>query len=101
MTRSNKPTASAVKSAGKQETVCCRHCLISHLIQYGTNPVLAECRQKPRPFDERHPFEIDVASTPKHCSMYKHTAKEKEIEHREVVRHYPMACYVRSQSQAV
>lgn len=65
------------------EVVCCRDCLWAHLIQYGDNPVLAECRKKPVPDNDRFPYQREVASTSWICPTYKHDDQEKEIEKRE------------------
>ena len=65
------------------EVVCCRDCLFARLIQYGSNPVLADCLKKPNPDDARFPYQREVASSRWICPLYKHDGSEKEIEHRE------------------
>lgn len=83
----------------RQQLPCCGKCLHSNLIQYDNNPILAQCHKKPDPWNERFPYDTDVAFSPKNCSMYKYTDKEKPVEHLKSVRHYPMACYAKCQSQ--
>ena len=65
------------------EVVCCMDCFWANLIQYGNNPVLAECRKKPNMYNERFPYQREVASSRWICPLYKHDGSEKEIEHRE------------------
>ena len=73
------------KDRKNTEVVCCRDCLWSHLIQYGNNPVLAECHKKPIPDNEKFPYERMVASTRWICPTWKKDDKMKEIEKREKV----------------
>lgn len=65
------------------EVVCCMDCFWANLIQYGSNPVLAECRKKPNTDNARFPYQREVASSRWICPLYKHDGSEKEIEHRE------------------
>ena len=67
--------------------VCCRTCAHSHLIQYDQNPVLADCLKRPnRGADvDKFPYERDVASTKKYCSLHVEAKGEKEIEKRQKV----------------
>ena len=71
------------KNKKNTKVVCCRDCAWANLIQYGTNPVLAECRKRPNPDSDKFPYERMVASTRWICPTYKHDDQEKEIEKRE------------------
>lgn len=62
--------------------ITCMDCKHSHLIQYGCNPILAECHQKPQPGNDRFPYQREVARAKRTCSMHKHTNEVKEIERR-------------------
>lgn len=62
----------------------CRDCKHAHLIQYGNNPVLAECTLKPQHGNERFPYAIDVASSPRYCNLFTQRTGAEEIEHRQV-----------------
>lgn len=64
------------------EVVCCMDCLWAKLIQYGNNPILADCLKKPNPDSEKFPYERQVASARWICPTHKHDSKAKEIEHR-------------------
>lgn len=64
------------------EVVCCMDCLWARLVQYGSNPVLANCLKKPNPYNDKFPYERQVASARWICPTYKHDSKAKEIEHR-------------------
>ena len=83
--------------AGKREAVRCRNCFWANLFRYDSNPVLAECRQKPDFTNEQHPYDVDVASTPRYCGMHKYQDEaEKTIQQRISVRRHPMAAFVRT-----
>ena len=71
------------KERKNTEVVCCMDCAWAHLIQYGSNPVLAECHKKPIPDNEKFPYERMVASSRWICPAWKHDASEKTIEKRE------------------
>lgn len=73
--------------------VCCRNCEHAKLIRYGSNPILALCPKKPA--HNKYGWDVDVASSMKHCSMYDECQGEKEITKLFCVRHHPMACYMR------
>ena len=79
--RSNTVTSTEEKKNTK--VVCCRDCAWANLIQYGNNPVLAECRKKPNPDNEKFPYERMVASTRWICPIYSKGNGEKIIEKRE------------------
>lgn len=65
------------------EVVCCMDCFWANLIQYGSNPVLAECRKKPNMYNERFPYQVEVAFTRWICPMYVlQNRSEKSIQHR-------------------
>lgn len=65
------------------KVVCCTDCLWAHLIQYGNDPVLAECLKRPNEGNGRFPYQREVASARWICPLYKHDNKVKEIEKRE------------------
>lgn len=99
MTKSKGNAGKQQKEENKsKQLVCCRSCIHSRLIQYGTNPVLALCPKKPDGYS-KYGMEVDVASSMKYCSMYGECHDEKYIEKLFSVRHHPMACYVRSQTK--
>lgn len=66
------------------KVVSCMNCLLAKLIQYGMNPVLAECMKKPNIDNDRFPYERQVASTRWICPDWKEDVNEKTIEHREI-----------------
>lgn len=87
----------AAQTAEPKKLVCCRDCFWANLMQYGDNPVLADCTQKPNYYNEKFPYERDVASSLKYCGMYSYQdEREKTIQKRVSVRKYPMAAYVRT-----
>lgn len=62
------------------EVACCMDCFWANLMQYGTNPVLAQCRRKPNTGDARFPYDVMVAMTKWICPMFKYQdRKEKTI----------------------
>lgn len=71
------------KDRNNTEVVCCLDCIWAKLLQYGTNPVLADCLKKPNPDNDKFPYERQVASARWICPTYKHDTKVKEIEHRD------------------
>ena len=71
------------KESKNTKVVCCMDCAWAHLIQYGSNPVLAECYKKPNPDNDKFPYEREVASSRWICPAWKHDASEKTIEKRE------------------
>ena len=71
------------KESKNTKVVCCMDCAWAHLIQYGNNPVLAECHKNPNPDNDKFPYERQVASTRWICPTWKHDASEKTIEKRE------------------
>ena len=81
-TKNSKATVSAASAAGKTSLVTCDHCLHALLIQYDAPraPLLAECRRKPQPYDDRFPYQMEVARAPKRCSLYTHDARQKPVE---------------------
>ena len=82
-------TKTSKKVCAKAEAVCCMDCFWANLIQYGDNdPVLSECRQKPQLFNERFPYEVEVARAWRICALHKHQDRsEKTIQKRLKVRH--------------
>lgn len=73
----------------KAEAVCCMDCFWANLIQYCEHdPVLAECRQKPQLYNERFPYEVEVARVKRICKLHKlQDRSEKTIQKRLKVRH--------------
>lgn len=57
----------------------CINCKHSRLLQYGKNPVIAECCAKPQPGDELFPYERFVASTPACLGWSKYEGRVKYI----------------------
>ena len=84
MARGTKTAVSNGKEEKKNtDVVCCMDCLWAKLIQYGTNPILAECHKKPNQGNERFPYQREVASSRWICPMWKLDNQVKEIEKRE------------------
>lgn len=101
MKRGNaRRNATQSQSTEHKKMVCCRNCKHAALIQYGDNPVLAQCLMKPDRYNDRFPYDVDVASSLKYCAMYQVADIEKTVEKRIQVRHHPMAAYVKSNSVA-
>jgi len=61
---------------------CCKTCLHSQLLQYGNNPLLADCHKKPQQGNEMFPYERMVASCIFICPTYK---EDPESEKKEVI----------------
>ncbi len=57
----------------------CYNCKHSRLLQYGNNPVIAECCAKPQPGNELFPYERFVASTPACLGWSKYEGRVKYI----------------------
>ena len=75
------------KTEGRKKTAgpcCCKDCRWAELLQYGNDPLLAECRRKPQPGNVRFPYEREVARAIRTCAMY-----EYEDEARKKVRRLP------------
>ena len=99
-TRSNKSKNEQKEQVNR--SICdCTDCLWANLVQYEgpREPLLAECTKKPQPYSPRFPYQVEVARAKKLCPVYKHTDEVKTIQIRAKVRHYPMACHVKSQLQ--
>ena len=64
------------------KTCLCSNCLHANLIRYSQNPLLAECKEKPQPGNERFPYEREVANAPRQCGMWKLDPKPKDVEQR-------------------
>ena len=79
--------------------VRCIDCAFANLLRYDANPVLAECTKKPNNINDRYPYDVDVASTPRYCDIYQKSADAKSIQQRVSVRRHPMAAWVLSQRQ--
>lgn len=62
--------------------VRCLHCLHASLYRYDSNPILADCHQKPQADNERFPFEVEVASVLRQCAEYDFDPNEKTVEQR-------------------
>lgn len=72
---------SQTTQAGRPKLVCCLNCLHAKLRQHGTNPILAACKCKPQPDNERFPYDVQVARPLRNCSDWKLDPNEKEVEH--------------------
>lgn len=59
----------------------CLNCKRSRLLQYGANPIIAECCAKPQPGNELFPYERFPASTPAchEWKKYEHPHRTKYI----------------------
>lgn len=81
---SGKKSKVVVVAEEKKNTkvVCCMDCLWANLIQYGNNPVLAECHKKPNPDNDKFPYQREVASARWICPTHKHDDRQKSIEKR-------------------
>ena len=83
MARSNY--RKAVKAKEKEEkkntqVVCCMDCFWANLFRYGSNPILAQCRKKPNPYDKRFPYQVEVASAKWVCPLYMHQEEQKFVQ---------------------
>ena len=78
-----KTTSNTSSNTSSDKTpAICRTCLHAKLHRYDNNPLLAACQCKPQPDNERFPFEIELANTPRKCESYSFDPSEKEIEQR-------------------
>lgn len=83
----------ATKNTSTQQTstqaapkvVCCLNCLNALLHRYGNNPILAGCKCKPQPDNERFPYAVEVACHLRRCSDWKLDPVKKEVELRSKV----------------
>lgn len=76
----------------KTDIVCCEECFFANLIQYGNDPLLAECRRKPQDMNERFPYQVEVARHGRLCRMHKHQDRaEKTVQQRVAVSRWPSA----------
>ena len=66
----------------KATPVSCMDCRYSCLIQYGDNPILAECMKKPQPDNRLFPYQREVARSMRICAMHRHTDEVKRIQKR-------------------
>lgn len=82
--KKNKKDAVTTQSQQKgRRFVRCMTCLHSLLHRYGNNPVLAACLKKPQDYNERFPYEVEVANCLRNCSFFEETTVGKDIEQRE------------------
>jgi len=65
--------------------VCCLNCKNAILHRYGRNPILAACKAKPQPDNERFPYEVQVACHLRRCSDWVLEEEKKEVEQRSKV----------------
>lgn len=79
----NNTSSTSANSASK--LVRCTNCLHAKLHRYGNNPILAACKCKPQPDNERFPYQVEVASVLRHCSDWKQDTQTKEVELRSKV----------------
>lgn len=100
-TKSNNNVRRGLPTPETKEPVECTDCLWANLVQYEgpREPLLAECTKKPQPHSPRFPYQVEVARAKKKCPMYMHTDEVRTPELRPKRRFFPMACYVKSQSQ--
>lgn len=80
--------ASSKNQASTQTTpkvVCCLNCLNALLHRYGNNPILAACKCKPQPDNERFPYVVEVACHLRRCSDWKLDLERKTVEIRSKV----------------
>lgn len=70
------------QQAAPKHMVCCLNCQNAMLHRYGRNPILAACKAKPQPEDERFPYEVMVACHLRRCSDWRQEAEKKEVEQR-------------------
>lgn len=82
-TRTSAKIKTEEKERKNTEVVCCMDCFWARLIQYGNNPVLADCTKKPNVDNERFPYQREVASAKWICPTWKHDSQVKSIEKRE------------------
>lgn len=82
--RSRTPSAKTENQSRKSQPVCCMDCRHARLIRYGTNPVLAECHEKPNPGNGRFPYQREVARPMRICAMHSHDGQPKQIEQRDI-----------------
>lgn len=93
MINSKKTNSKALAASSKNEDggnrkapdgmMRCRNCQHSVLLQYGSNPVIAECMKKPQSWSVRFPYEREVADVCRNCKMYSYTDEKKEVKHLE------------------
>ena len=73
------------QQAAPKHPVCCLNCKNAILHRYGRNPILAACKAKPQPENERFPYEVMVACHLRKCSDWVLEAERKEVELRSKV----------------
>lgn len=80
MTKSN--TSNKDKQASKivPSGASCMNCQHSRLLQYGENPLIAECCAKPQPGNTLFPYERMVASMPA-CPQWERYAYKDRIKY--------------------
>lgn len=66
-------------NTGLAGNATCYNCKHSRLLQYDSNPVIAECCAKPQPGDVLFPYERFVASTPACMGWCKYEGRVKYI----------------------
>lgn len=81
MAKSNRRNVVNDKEEKKNtEVACCMDCFWSNLFRYGSNPVLAQCTRKPNPYNEKFPYQVEVARAKWICPLYKHQEGQKFIQ---------------------
>ena len=83
MAKRNSTVLTNTSEKKNTKVVCCMDCAWANLIQYGNNPVLAECQKRPNPESENFPYERMVASTRWICPSYSEGDSNKTVEKRE------------------
>ena len=62
--------------------VCCLNCQHAILHRYDHNPILAACKRKPQPDNERFPYEVEVACHLRRCKDWLLESERKKVEQR-------------------
>lgn len=78
----NNKTTSRTTSTTGYKLVCCLNCLHAILHRYDKDPILAACKCKPQPQNERFPYQVEVACHLRQCSDWELDPQRKEVEQR-------------------
>lgn len=62
--------------------VYCKNCLWADLLQYGDDPLLADCHKKPQEGNERFPYQREVARAKRMCAMHIYEDESKKAVRR-------------------
>ena len=80
-----KNTSTQTSTQATPKVVCCLNCQHANLHRYGNDPILAACKCKPQPDNERFPYDVQVACHLRRCSDWKLDPVKKEVEKRSKV----------------